>query len=160
MSQYDGPHVLPRGPAVHEDGAVAGPAHDDADGAVAQVAGPHLGPGHDVDDVAVGVDDLDQLASVRDGRLPGHVDRRRHHQLACDGEPLDLAGLAKDKAVLVVNVASKCGLTPQYEGLEQLHEELSGRGFTVLGVPCNQFGGQEPGTRRGDRRRSARRPTA
>ena len=62
------------------------------------------------------------------------------------GEPLDLGGLAKDKAVLVVNVASKCGLTPQYTGLEKLHEELSGRGFTVLGVPCNQFGGQEPGS--------------
>src|SRR5665213_2964967 len=41
---------------------------------------------------------------------------------------------------------SYCGLTPQYEGLEKLHEELSGRGFTVLGVPCNQFMGQEPGT--------------
>ena len=62
------------------------------------------------------------------------------------GEPLDLGGLAKDKAVLVVNVASKCGLTPQYTGVEKLHEELSGRGFTVLGVPCNQFGGQEPGS--------------
>ena len=62
------------------------------------------------------------------------------------GEPLDLGGLAKEKAVLVVNVASKCGLTPQYSGLEKLHEELSGRGFTVLGVPCNQFGGQEPGS--------------
>ncbi len=62
------------------------------------------------------------------------------------GEPLDLGTLVKDKAVLVVNVASKCGLTPQYEGLEKLHEELSGRGFTVLGVPSNQFGGQEPGT--------------
>ncbi len=62
-----------------------------------------------------------------------------------DGSPADLSQL-DDKAVLVVNVASKCGLTPQYEGLERLHEELSGRGFTVLGVPCNQFMGQEPGT--------------
>ncbi|MYW69931.1 glutathione peroxidase [Streptomyces sp. SID8379] len=50
------------------------------------------------------------------------------------------------KAVLIVNVASKCGLTPQYAGLEQLHEQYAGRGFTVLGVPCNQFMGQEPGT--------------
>jgi glutathione peroxidase len=50
------------------------------------------------------------------------------------------------KAVLVVNVASRCGLTPQYTGLEALHEELAPRGFTVLGVPCNQFRGQEPGT--------------
>ncbi|MGX6606791.1 glutathione peroxidase [Micromonosporaceae bacterium Da 78-11] len=49
-------------------------------------------------------------------------------------------------ATLVVNVASKCGLTPQYNGLEQLQEKYAGRGFTVLGVPCNQFGGQEPGT--------------
>jgi glutathione peroxidase len=48
--------------------------------------------------------------------------------------------------VLVVNVASRCGLTPQYAGLETLHEKYAGRGFTVLGVPCNQFGGQEPGT--------------
>jgi len=49
-------------------------------------------------------------------------------------------------ATLIVNVASRCGLTPQYEGLERLHERYAGRGFTVLGVPCNQFGGQEPGT--------------
>jgi glutathione peroxidase len=62
-----------------------------------------------------------------------------------DGTPADLAEL-EDKAVLVVNVASKCGLTPQYEGLEKLHEELAGKGFTVLGVPCNQFLGQEPGS--------------
>jgi glutathione peroxidase len=61
-----------------------------------------------------------------------------------DGSPADLHDY-EDKAVLVVNVASKCGLTPQYEGLERLHEELAGRGFTVLGVPCNQFLGQEPG---------------
>ena len=52
----------------------------------------------------------------------------------------------KGKAVLVVNVASKCGLTPQYEGLENLQKQYASRGFTVLGVPCNQFGGQEPGT--------------
>ena len=49
-------------------------------------------------------------------------------------------------ATLVVNVASKCGLTPQYNGLERLQERYADRGFTVLGVPCNQFGGQEPGT--------------
>jgi glutathione peroxidase len=48
--------------------------------------------------------------------------------------------------VLVVNVASKCGLTPQYTGLEKVHEQYADRGFTVLGVPCNQFLGQEPGT--------------
>lgn len=50
------------------------------------------------------------------------------------------------KAVLIVNVASKCGLTPQYAGLERLQERFAGQGFTVLGVPCNQFMGQEPGT--------------
>ncbi|MGC0376678.1 glutathione peroxidase [Streptomyces sp. SAI-229] len=50
------------------------------------------------------------------------------------------------RAVLVVNVASKCGLTPQYAGLERLHERYAERGFTVLGVPCNQFLGQEPGS--------------
>jgi glutathione peroxidase len=62
---------------------------------------------------------------------------------ALDGSSLpDLSG----KAVLVVNVASKCGLTPQYTGLEKLQAEYGDRGFTVLGVPCNQFGGQEPGT--------------
>ncbi|MBS1958866.1 MAG: glutathione peroxidase [Bdellovibrionales bacterium] len=52
----------------------------------------------------------------------------------------------KGKVVLIVNVASECGFTPQYEGLQKLHEQFSGRGFEVLGFPCNQFGGQEPGT--------------
>jgi glutathione peroxidase len=61
------------------------------------------------------------------------------------GEPATLADL-RGKAVLIVNVASKCGLTPQYTGLEQLHERYAERGFTVVGFPCNQFGGQEPGT--------------
>jgi glutathione peroxidase len=61
------------------------------------------------------------------------------------GEPLDLHGF-DDKAVLVVNVASRCGLTPQYAGLERLQEQYGGRGFTVLGFPCNQFGEQEPGS--------------
>ena len=50
------------------------------------------------------------------------------------------------QALLLVNVASKCGLTPQYNGLEALQERYADRGFTVLGFPCNQFGGQEPGT--------------
>jgi glutathione peroxidase len=62
-----------------------------------------------------------------------------------DGTPLDLHDY-EGKALLVVNVASKCGLTPQYEGLEKLQEEYGDRGFSVLGVPCNQFMGQEPGT--------------
>jgi glutathione peroxidase len=62
-----------------------------------------------------------------------------------DGSPLDLEAL-KGQEVLVVNVASKCGLTPQYTGLEDLQKRYADKGFTVLGVPCNQFGGQEPGT--------------
>jgi glutathione peroxidase len=62
-----------------------------------------------------------------------------------DGAPLDLSEYA-DREVLVVNVASKCGLTPQYGGLEHLQARFGERGFTVLGVPCNQFAGQEPGT--------------
>jgi glutathione peroxidase len=62
-----------------------------------------------------------------------------------EGEPADLSQY-KGKALLVVNVASKCGLTPQYEGLEKLHETYAARGFEVLGFPCNQFMGQEPGT--------------
>jgi glutathione peroxidase len=62
-----------------------------------------------------------------------------------DGAPASL-GEFKGKTVLVVNVASKCGLTPQYAGLERLQEQYAERGFTVAGFPCNQFGGQEPGT--------------
>ncbi|RBQ19539.1 glutathione peroxidase [Spongiactinospora rosea] len=60
--------------------------------------------------------------------------------------PTTLAELAGDKAVLVVNVASKCGLTPQYSGLVELQQRYGERGFTVVGVPCNQFMGQEPGS--------------
>ena len=52
----------------------------------------------------------------------------------------------RGQVVLVVNVAYRCGLTPQYAGLQALHETYADRGFTVLGVPCNQFAGQEPGT--------------
>ena len=62
-----------------------------------------------------------------------------------DGRPTTLAELA-DGAALVVNVASKCGLTPQYTALEQLAKDYGDRGLTVIGVPCNQFMGQEPGT--------------
>jgi glutathione peroxidase len=61
------------------------------------------------------------------------------------GGPADL-GQYRGKAVLVVNVASRCGATPQYEGLQRLQDTYGERGFTVLGVPCNQFMGQEPGT--------------
>jgi glutathione peroxidase len=61
------------------------------------------------------------------------------------GVPTSLADYA-DRAVLLVNVASKCGLTPQYEALEQLARDYADRGLAVIGVPCNQFMGQEPGT--------------
>lgn len=64
---------------------------------------------------------------------------------ALDGTPNALADL-DGKVTLVVNVASKCGLTPQYEQLEAIHEQYSDRGFSVLGVPCNQFLEQEPGS--------------
>ncbi|MFK4226486.1 glutathione peroxidase [Streptomyces sp. NPDC019890] len=60
------------------------------------------------------------------------------------GESASLADY-EGKAVLLVNVASRCGLTPQYAGLERLQKSYGDRGFTVLGVPCNQFAGQEPG---------------
>ena len=65
------------------------------------------------------------------------------HSLA--GDPTSL-GDYRGKALLVVNVASKCGLTPQYEGLERLQKTYGDKGFTVLGFPCNQFGAQEPGS--------------
>ncbi|UVJ44838.1 glutathione peroxidase [Pseudomonas sp. LS1212] len=64
---------------------------------------------------------------------------------ALDGQDLPLAPF-KGNVVLVVNVASKCGLTPQYEALESLYQQYKGQGFSVLGLPCNQFAGQEPGT--------------
>jgi glutathione peroxidase len=62
-----------------------------------------------------------------------------------DGSSLELSEFA-DRTLLVVNVASKCGLTPQYEALEELQRRYAERGFSVIGVPCNQFLGQEPGT--------------
>ncbi|HYC01228.1 MAG TPA: glutathione peroxidase [Candidatus Limnocylindrales bacterium] len=62
-----------------------------------------------------------------------------------DGTSQSLADY-RGKVVLIVNVASKCGLTPQYEGLEELQKKYGDRGFTVLGFPCNQFAGQEPGS--------------
>ena len=62
-----------------------------------------------------------------------------------DGKEVSLSQY-KGKALLIVNVASECGLTPQYDGLEALHKKYSGNGLVVLGFPCNQFGAQEPGS--------------
>ncbi len=62
-----------------------------------------------------------------------------------DGSDVDLAAYA-GQVVLVVNTASRCGFTPQYQGLQALHDRFADRGFAVLGFPCDQFGGQEPGT--------------
>ena len=62
-----------------------------------------------------------------------------------DGTPQPLAAYA-GKPVLIVNTASKCGLTPQYEGLEALYRQYGAQGFTILGFPCNQFASQEPGS--------------
>ena len=64
---------------------------------------------------------------------------------ALDGTP-DVLGPLAGNVTLAVNVASRCGLTPQYEQLQALHAELAAEGFTVLGLPCNQFGAQEPGS--------------
>ena len=69
----------------------------------------------------------------------------KHDINRLDGTPADLSEY-EGQVALVVNVASKCGLTPQYTGLEKLQETYTSRGFTVLGFPCNQFLGQEPGT--------------
>ena len=63
---------------------------------------------------------------------------------AADGATVDMSTFAR-RVLLIVNTASKCGFTPQYEGLEALHRRYEGRGLTVLGFPCNQFGAQEPG---------------
>ena len=67
-----------------------------------------------------------------------------HIVKGADGQPVDLSAYA-GKVLLIVNTASKCGFTPQYEGLEALHRRFADRGFEVLGFPCNQFGAQEPG---------------
>ena len=64
--------------------------------------------------------------------------------LSLQGKPVNFADF-KGKLLLVVNTASKCGFTPQYEGLEKLHRAYADKGLTILGFPCNQFGNQEPG---------------
>jgi len=96
------------------------------------------------------------LASVSDAQQGSSPSAKKETPVAQDslyqlttktleGQPAELRAYA-GKVALVVNVASQCGYTPQYAGLEKLHEELKGRGFVVLGFPSNDFGGQEPGT--------------
>jgi len=62
-----------------------------------------------------------------------------------EGKPVDMDGF-RGKVLLIVNVASRCGFTPQYAGLQKLYDRFKDRGFEILGFPCNQFGGQEPGS--------------
>jgi glutathione peroxidase len=83
-----------------------------------------------------------QPRSASEGAMTSFYDLKT---MTLDGKPADL-GQYRGKVSLVVNVASKCGYTPQYEGLEKLQRELTGKGFNVLGFPSNDFGGQEPGT--------------
>jgi glutathione peroxidase len=70
----------------------------------------------------------------------------RHTVTTLDGREVDLSKEYEGKVLLIVNVASRCGLTPQYEGLQALHTKYKDQGLRVLGFPCNQFGAQEPGT--------------
>ena len=70
-----------------------------------------------------------------------------HPVHTADGHETTLGDLLGGRSALLVNVASKCGLTPQYAALQALHDQHEAAGFTVVGFPCNQFGGQEPGTR-------------
>lgn len=69
-----------------------------------------------------------------------------HSMQTLAGESVNLAEKYAGKVVLFVNVASRCGYTRQYDGLQELHEKYAGQGLAIVGVPCNQFGGQEPGT--------------
>jgi glutathione peroxidase len=77
--------------------------------------------------------------------LSDHTTLGDFHATSIDGKDQDLGSYAGD-VVLVVNTASKCGFTPQYEGLQQLYDAYADRGLTILGFPCDQFGHQEPGT--------------
>ncbi|WLT31675.1 glutathione peroxidase [Geothrix sp. PMB-07] len=91
------------------------------------------------------------LAASLVGTLPSLAAERNPMSLheitlnTLDGKPQSLAAY-KGKVVLAVNVASECGFTPQYAGLQKLYSELKDKGLVILGFPCNQFGGQEPGT--------------
>jgi glutathione peroxidase len=92
--------------------------------------------------VATGTIRAQQAQRTTGGAVTSFYDMKT---MTLDGKPADL-GMYKGKVSLVVNVASKCGYTPQYEGLEKLQREMKGKAFNVLGFPSNDFGGQEPGT--------------
>lgn len=83
----------------------------------------------------------DAASAASNGATPLDVDMK-----TLGGEDVNLADKYGGKVVLLVNVASRCGLTPQYEALEALHERFADQGLAIVGVPCNQFNGQEPGT--------------
>ena len=99
--------------------------------------------------IAIGVVSLGVLLSAQMPAPPAQVQAvKSFYDLktrTLAGKPADL-GQYRGKVSLVVNVASQCGYTPQYTGLEALHEQYKDRGFTVVGFPCNQFGAQEPGS--------------
>jgi glutathione peroxidase len=95
--------------------------------------------------VAVALWSVGPSASAQQGSGGGVTSFYDLNTKSLDGKPGNLAQY-KGKVSLVVNVASKCGYTPQYEGLEKLQREMKGKGFNVLGFPSNDFGGQEPGT--------------
>ena len=109
-----------------------------------------IDPPDDVSDLAaqaVDVEGMKVLAARLDGADPkalrDTVDQLKNK---LGSAAVVLAAVVEGKVSLVVNVASKCGYTPQYEGLEKLHKELQSKSFSVLGFPSNDFGGQEPGT--------------
>lgn len=85
----------------------------------------------------------DAAISAEAERMTGPLDVT---MTTLDGQKVNLAEEYDGKVVLLVNVASKCGYTPQYAGLQSLHERYADQGLAIVGVPCNQFGGQEPGT--------------
>jgi glutathione peroxidase len=94
----------------------------------------------------VGVTAMQSTAADDAGRSAQAAPSLDQEMQTLDGETINLAEKYRGKVVLLVNVASKCGLTPQYEQLQALHDKYSDDGLAIVGVPCNQFKNQEPGT--------------